>query len=125
MYGTSLNPNKFVFVVSEGNNFGHIVRKEGIYIDPKRIKTINDLNPPTSKKGVQSFFAKIKFIWICPPYYDTIVNPIKKLLKKDQKLEWTTEIQETFTKIKNADTTAPILVIPNFHKYFILCSFSS
>jgi hypothetical protein len=35
------------------------VRKEGIYIDPERVKAINDLNPPTSRKGVQYFFGKI------------------------------------------------------------------
>jgi hypothetical protein len=38
------------------------VRKEGIYIDPERIKEINDLNPPTSRKGVQYFFGKINFV---------------------------------------------------------------
>jgi hypothetical protein len=62
MYGISLNPKKCLFVVSEGKLLGHIVRKEGVYIDPKRIKSINDLSPPTSKKGVQSFFGKINFV---------------------------------------------------------------
>jgi hypothetical protein len=47
----------FVFV-TEGKLLGHVVSK-GVYIDPERIKSINDLNPPTSKKGVQSFFGKI------------------------------------------------------------------
>jgi hypothetical protein len=47
------------------------------------------------------------------------------LLKKDQKFEWTTNIQATFTKIKHAITTAPVLFIPNFDKDFILYSFSS
>jgi hypothetical protein len=31
-----------------------------VYIDPERIKAINDFNPPTSKMGVQYFFKKIK-----------------------------------------------------------------
>jgi hypothetical protein len=53
------------------------------------------------------------------------VKPINILLKKDQKFEWTIEIQTTFTKIKHAITTAPVLVSPNFDKYFILYSFSS
>jgi hypothetical protein len=62
MYGISLNPKKCLFAVSEGKLLGHIVSKEGIYIDPERIKSINDLSPPTSKKGVQSFFGKINFV---------------------------------------------------------------
>jgi hypothetical protein len=68
-----------------------------VYIDPERIKAINDLNPPTSKKGVQSFFGKINFVQIFVPNYATIVKPINKLLKKDQKFEWTSEIQKAFT----------------------------
>jgi hypothetical protein len=37
---------------------GHVFNKEGIYIDLGRVNDINELNPPTSKKGVQSFFGK-------------------------------------------------------------------
>jgi len=69
MYGISLNPKKFLFVVSEGKLLGHIVSKEGIYIDCERIKAINDLNPPTSRKWVQYFFRKIKFVRIFVPDY--------------------------------------------------------
>ena len=83
MYGISLNPNKFLFVVWKGKLLGHIVRKEVIYIDLEIIKSINDLNPPTYKKGVQSFFGKINCVWCFSQKYDTIVNPINKLLKKD------------------------------------------
>jgi hypothetical protein len=73
------------------------VSKEGVYIDPERIKVINDLNPPTSKKGVQSFFGKINFVRRFVPDYSSIVKPINKLLKKDQEFEWTPEIQRVFT----------------------------
>jgi hypothetical protein len=89
MYGISLNPKKCLFAVSEGKLLGHIVSKEGIYIDLERIKAINDLNPPTSRKGVQYFFGKINFVRRFVPNYATIVNPINKLLKKDHNFEWT------------------------------------
>jgi hypothetical protein len=88
IFGISLNPKKCLFVVSEGKLLGHIVRKEGIFIDLKRIKAINELNPPTSKKGVQSFFGKFNFMRRFVPDYETIVKPISLLLKKDMILEW-------------------------------------
>jgi hypothetical protein len=47
IYGISLNPKKCLFVVTEGKLLGHVVSKEGVYIDPERIKAINDLNPLT------------------------------------------------------------------------------
>jgi hypothetical protein len=89
LYGISLNPKKCLFVVSKGNILGHIVNKEGIYIDPERVKAINELNPLTSKKGVQSFFGKINFVRRFVPDYATIVKPINALLKKDHRFEWT------------------------------------
>jgi hypothetical protein len=46
-------------------------------------------------------------------------------LKKDQKFEWTPDIQKDFTEIKHAITTSPVLVSPDFDKEFILYSFTS
>jgi hypothetical protein len=92
------------------------VSKEGICIDPERVKTINDLNPPTSRKGVQSFFGKINFVQRFVPDNATIVKPINKLLKKDQKFEWTPDIQNVFTEIKHVIIIAHVLVSPGFDK---------
>jgi hypothetical protein len=50
MYGISLNPKKCLFSITEGNILGHVVRKEGVYIDLERVNAINDLNPPDIKK---------------------------------------------------------------------------
>jgi len=61
MYKISLNPKKCLFSITKGKILSHIVRKEGIYIDPERINAINDLKPPTSRNGVQSLFGKIIF----------------------------------------------------------------
>jgi hypothetical protein len=50
MHRISLNPKKCLFSIPEGNILGHIVNNEGIYIDLERVKAINDLNLPTSRK---------------------------------------------------------------------------
>jgi hypothetical protein len=111
--------------ITEGKLLGHVLSKEGVYIDLERVKEINDLNHPTSRKGVQSFFGKINFVRRFVLDYATIVNPINKLLKKDTKFEWKLDIKKTFTEFKHVITTAPILIIPNFDKEFILYSFAS
>jgi hypothetical protein len=79
LYGISLNPKKCLFSVSEGNILEHVVIKEGIYIDPNRVKAINELNPLTSKKGVQPFFGKMNFVRMFVPDYARIVKPINAL----------------------------------------------
>jgi hypothetical protein len=62
LYNASLNPRKCLFDVTQGKLLVHILCKKGIYIDPERVREINDLKPPKSKKGVDSFFRKINFV---------------------------------------------------------------
>ena len=52
LYGIYLNTHKCLSVVLEGKILGHIVKTLEIYIDPIRVKAINELNPSNSKKGV-------------------------------------------------------------------------
>jgi hypothetical protein len=81
--GVSLNPMKCLFAVTQGKLLGHIVCKKWIYICTKIFKEINELNPPTYKKGVQSFFGKINFLQRFVLDYTSIVKSINLLLKKE------------------------------------------
>jgi hypothetical protein len=38
LYGVSLNPKRCLFIVTQGKMLGHIVCKEGIYIDLESVK---------------------------------------------------------------------------------------
>ena len=49
-YGISLNPRKSNFTLEEGKLLGHIILKEGIGIDPDRVKGILRVEKPRSKK---------------------------------------------------------------------------
>ena len=89
MFRISLNANKCLIAISEGWLLGQIVNSKGIYIDPKRIQDINELKLPTSCNDIWLYFRKINFIWIFILDYASIVNPIKKILKKV--FEWTHE----------------------------------
>jgi hypothetical protein len=123
LYGVSLNPKKFLFAVTQGKLLGHIVCKEGI--DMERVKVINELNPPTSKKGVQSFFGKINFVRRFVHDYATIVKPINLLLKKEHRFEWTTYTKEAFNSMKEEITTTPVLISSYFQRDFIIYSFAT
>ena len=49
-YDISLNPKKCSLGVTKGNILGHIISKDGIYINPDRIEAIIKLLPPHNKK---------------------------------------------------------------------------
>ena len=43
-------PQKCVFGVSSGKLLGHIISKRGVELDPKKIKAIIEMSPPTNLK---------------------------------------------------------------------------
>ena len=45
-YGLSLNPKNSHFSMQEGKLVGHIVSKDGIEIDPKRVEAIEGISLP-------------------------------------------------------------------------------
>ena len=47
--------------MQEGKLLGHIVSRDGIRIDPKRVEAIETLAIPRNVKEIQSFFRKNNF----------------------------------------------------------------
>lgn len=61
-FGLSLNPKKSIFSLEEGKLLGHIVSRDGVKIDPARVQAMQKLPLPRSKKDIQKFLGKIKFL---------------------------------------------------------------
>jgi hypothetical protein len=47
------------------------------------------------------------------------------MLKKDSEMKWTEAARQSFHDIKEAITTAPVLISPDFSKVFYIFSFAS
>jgi len=58
-YDLKLNPAKCAFGVPAGKLLGFIVSRRGIELDPSKIKAIQDLPPPKTKKEVISFLGRL------------------------------------------------------------------
>ena len=54
-YGISLNPKKYLFGLEEGKLLGHIISKDGIWIDPARIEAILQIPHPWNIRELQAF----------------------------------------------------------------------
>jgi hypothetical protein len=54
-FGLSLNPKKSHFAMQEGKLLGHIVSRDGIRVDHKRVEAIDTISIPRNVKEIQSF----------------------------------------------------------------------
>jgi ribonuclease HI len=124
-YGISLNPKKSNFALKEGKLLGHIVSADGVKIDPKRVEAIRNLSLPRSKKDIQSFLGTINFVRRFIGNFAELTKHITAMLRKDSEIKWTEAARQSFNDIKEAITTAPVLISPDFSKVFYIFSFAS
>jgi hypothetical protein len=60
--GLKMNPLKCAFGVSARKFLGFIIHEHGIEIDPKKIESINKVQPPQSKNDMQKFLGKLNYL---------------------------------------------------------------
>lgn len=116
----SLNPKKCVFSTDKGKLLGHIISKDGLKIDPKRVEEIISLPLPSHKKSLQSFLGRINFVRKFIPNLASMVRPLTNMIKKNTTFTWTKEGKAGFEEIKKSIASTPTLANPNFDKDFIL-----
>jgi hypothetical protein len=119
-YRIRLNPHKCIFAVESGRLLGFIVSKDGIRVDPLKIKAILALPPPTNLTQLQSLQGKANFLrrFICN--YAEITKGFMRLLQKNVPFIWDDTAQRSFDALKHALTHAPLLHPPEYTKDYIL-----
>ena len=79
---------------------GHIISKEGIWIDPDRVKGILRVEEPRSKKEIQSLITQVNFLRRFIPRFTEILMDITYMPRKDHEIKWTVEAKKAFKNIK-------------------------
>jgi hypothetical protein len=57
--------------------------------------------------------------------FSKLAYPITSLQKKGIRFKWNEKCQESFEKLKQLLTTAPILKVVDPHKDFVVCTYAS
>ena len=87
-FNIHLNPHKCVFCVKIGQLLGFIMSKDGIRIDPLKIKYILDLSAPTNITKFQIFQGKENFLHCFVCNYVERTRGFVWLLKKGTPFVW-------------------------------------
>ena len=105
---------------------GHIVSKDGIETNPKKITAIKEWPILRTVMEVQSFLRFTNYYHKFIPKYAHIAWPINQLVsgenanKKKTLVEWTAECQQAFEQLKLLCGQTPNLAYANYRKPFKL-----
>lgn len=124
--GLRLDPKKCEFANKEIKYLGFIIKvKEGIKVDPEKIKAISTWEAPIDIKGVRSFLGFANFYRGFVKDFARISIPLLNLTKKGTPFIWREQHQEAFDELKRLFVTAPVLAMWNENRVTIMESDSS
>ena len=104
---------------------GHIVSKERIRVDPKKIEVFVEWKPPRNVTEVRSFLRLEDYYKRFVKGFSMTAAPMTRLLQKNVKFEWSEKCQRSFVKLKAFLIEAPVLTQPTCGKEYVIFSDAS
>ena len=114
--------SKCEFWMDEVSFLGHIVSKEGIRVDPKKIEVVVEWKPPRNVIEVRSFLGLAGYYRRFVKGFSMTSAPMTKLLQKNVKYEWSEKFQRSFDNLKAFLTEAPVLTQPICGREYVIFS---
>ena len=118
--GFKMRAEKCDFMRTETKYLGRVVSAEGIKPDPAAVSKIQEWMPPRNKEELQSFLGFANYYRDFIPFHAAKVQPMQKLLRKNQHFYWKEKHQEAFDSVKQALADATALAAPNEEGRFVL-----
>ncbi|XP_073017876.1 uncharacterized protein [Primulina eburnea] len=84
---------------------------DGIEVDPSKVKAVRDWIVPNSVTKIHSFLGLAGYYRKFIQGFSFIVVPMTALTKKNAKFVWGPKCQESFDRLNQALTTAPVLAM--------------
>src|SRR4030081_2637554 len=94
--------SKCEFGLSELEFLGHIVSKNGIRTDPKKIEAVIAWPSPKNVTELQMFLGLANYYRQFVDKYTHIAAPLYDLIKKDIRWCWSKQCQTSFSQLKHA-----------------------
>jgi hypothetical protein len=111
-----LNPEMCIFGVPSGKLVGYMVSRHDINPNPKKVSAITKMKSSKSLHHDQKLMGYMAALSRFISQLDIRGLPFFKLLKKQEKFQWTPEAQEAFEEMKKYPTTPPRLVASKPHE---------
>ena len=101
---------------------GHIVGPEGIQMDPRKVEAVRQWPRPTSVTEVRAFLGLAGYYRRFVKGFLRIAAPLTNLTKQNTLVTeaWTDACEQAFQELKDALTSAPVLLFPDLTKPFVV-----
>lgn len=119
--GLTLNTNKCSWAQEEVKYLGYLVGHGQIKPQVEKVKAIQLIPGPLTKKQVRSFLGLVGWYRRFVPHFATLAAPLTELTKKSvSKIIWNDECENSFQTLKRQICQAPVLQTPDFTKQFLV-----
>ena len=108
--GMTLKISKCSFAMNKITYLGHVVNKDGIRMDPERLRAINNYPIPRTLTEVRSFLGLAGYHRQFVKDWSHIAEPLTRLTKKDVVFNWGKEQNEAFNTLKGIMMKEPLLM---------------
>ena len=107
--GLTLSHEKCTSGATSVSWFGTVFSKSGMLVDPRKIKTIQEADPPKNNDDVKSFLQTFqfnaRFIFDTANAYAELTQPLCNLTKKNARFIWTPECEQAYRDIVTTMTS--------------------
>lgn len=117
-----LTLKKCKLAFSDTNYLGYTIGRGLVKPQDAKINAIQDWPKPSTKTQVRSFLGLANYYRRFVPNFASLAAPLTEIPTKQHSrmVKWSEKAEESFTQLKRALTSHPVLVAPNFKKYFIV-----
>ncbi|MES9881486.1 MAG: reverse transcriptase family protein [Sedimenticola sp.] len=121
----TLKGEKCHFALDKVIYLGHVLSKDGIEVDSSKTEAVRSFPTPKTQRDVRRFLGLCNYYRRFVPNFSKMAAPMNHLLQKDCPFHWDEKCESSFQYLKDALTSAPMLVYPDMNAPFILSTDAS
>ena len=111
-HDVKLNPDKVQFKRDKVPFIGHVASKDGLCIDPEKVKAIVEMPAPQDVAGIQRLLGFAQYLSKFLPRLSDVTKPLRELTQKDAVWIWEQPQQNALDTLKQM---APVLHFYSLH----------
>ena len=114
--------SKYEFWLNKVVFLGHVVSRDGIFVDPRKLEVIVNWEQPKNITEIWSFLDLARYYRWFVEHFSLISAPLTRFTQKWIKFEWDEKCEQSFQELKNRLIIALVLTLPTIGAEYVVFS---